>query len=92
MRFQWDENKDRSNEKKHGIGFAEASTVFADPFSQTIFDPDHSETEERFLTVGLSHRGKLLVVWHTDRNLEVRIIGSRSADNHETKRYLDGRT
>jgi uncharacterized DUF497 family protein len=67
LNFEWDRNKAKSNLGKHGISFEEASTVFGDPSSLTIPDPVHSELENRFVTVGTSHRGKLLVVVHTER-------------------------
>jgi uncharacterized DUF497 family protein len=65
LSFEWDEKKARSNARKHGIAFDEASTVFADALSLTIRDPAHSQMEERFVTLGTSHSGKLLVVVHT---------------------------
>jgi len=66
IRFEWDPRKARRNLRKHGIEFSEASTVFADTFSITIPDPDHSQGEERWVTIGLSTRRRLLVVVHTD--------------------------
>ena len=67
LNFEWDANKAKSNLGKHGISFVEASTVFGDARSLTIPDPIHSELENRFITIGTSHRGKLLVVVHTER-------------------------
>ena len=67
MDFEWDTEKANTNVEKHGVEFAEASTVFADAFALTIFDPDHSSSEDRYITIGLSDRGRLLIVWHTDR-------------------------
>jgi uncharacterized DUF497 family protein len=67
LTFEWDTNKARRNLAKHGVSFEESSTVFGDPRSLTIPDPVHSQAEERFITMGRSHRGKLLVVVHTER-------------------------
>ena len=67
LNFEWDANKAKSNLGKHGISFEEATTVFGDPGSLTISDPVHSDLENRLITLGSSHRGKLLVVVHTER-------------------------
>lgn len=67
MRFQWDSAKAESNQTKHGVSFEEALTVFYDPLAATFRDPQHSEREHRFITVGYSARGRLLVVCHTER-------------------------
>jgi hypothetical protein len=67
LNFEWDANKAKSNLGKHGISFEEASTIFGDPRSSTIPDPMHSDLENRFITLGTSHRGKLLVVVHTEK-------------------------
>ena len=67
MEFEWDPAKADSNERKHRIGFAEASTVFADPWGITIYDPDHSEGEHRFLSLGRSTNGQLIVVSYMER-------------------------
>src|SRR5262245_15113850 len=66
--FEWDDDKARTNWSKHGVSFEEAATVFDDPFSLTREDPDHSFDEDRFITLGLSDFGRLLVVCHTDRD------------------------
>ena len=87
LSFEWDEKKAKSNAKKHGIGFDEASTVFADTLSLTIRDPAHSQVEERFVTIGSSHGGKLLVVVHTERGDNIRIISARRAHRRERKSY-----
>jgi uncharacterized protein len=87
MEFQWDPRKDRANRRKHGIGFREAATVFGDLFSTTFADPDHSENEERFLTIGESVFGQLLVVAHTERGEAIRIISGRPATKRERKFY-----
>ena len=90
MEFEWDEAKATANEQKHGVDFTEAMTVFADPLSLTGYDPDHSEEEDRYLTMGLSAEGRLLIVSHTDRGDIVRIISAREADRRERKDYEDG--
>lgn len=87
MRFAWDSDKADANLKKHGISFEESVTVFFDPFSATLPDPDHSIAEERLITVGLSARGRLLVVCHADRGRGVRIISARRATAGERKRH-----
>ncbi|HZT60419.1 MAG TPA: BrnT family toxin [Pyrinomonadaceae bacterium] len=66
MRFEWDEKKAATNLAKHGVSFEEAATVFGDPLSDTFDDPDHSADEQRFLIVGSSDRGRMLIVAHTD--------------------------
>ncbi len=88
--FEWDERKAKHNEWKHKVSFKEALTVFADPLSVTIPDPLHSEDEERFVTVGMSSRGRLLVVVHTDREGTIRIISARRATRRERKNYEEG--
>ena len=91
MNFEWDPAKAASNLAKHGVSFDEASTVFRDFGGLTIYDPVHSDTEDRYLTIGLSTRGRLLVVCHTDRDGRTRLIGARKANRHETQRYTDER-
>jgi uncharacterized protein len=85
--FEWDLDKARLNLKKHGVSFDEASTSFRDPLSQTIEDPLHSENEERFVLVGRSIQGRLLVIVHMDRGERVRIISARLATKKERLRY-----
>jgi len=87
VNFEWDPRKAASNERKHSVSFDEAMTVFADWDSITIPDPDHSEGEERFLVIGLSVRGRLLVVSHVERGDNVRIISARRADSRERRKY-----
>ncbi len=87
MQFEWDPAKSQRNLRKHGISFEEAVTVFYDPLSATFDDPHHSESEHRFITVGYSSRGRLLVVAHTERGTAVRIIRratARERERHET--------
>ena len=85
--FEWNPVKARINEAKHGISFEEAASVFGDPLSLTIMDPSHSVREERFVTVGASHRGQLLVVVHADRGDRIRIISGRKATPQERRAY-----
>ncbi|HKA54662.1 MAG TPA: BrnT family toxin [Candidatus Binatia bacterium] len=90
MKFEWDPRKARRNLRKHGIDFDEASTVFADILSITIPDPDHAEDEERWVTMGLSNRQRLLVVVHTEEGETIRIISARTADRLERRKYEEG--
>ena len=87
LKFEWDSSKARSNLEKHGVSFEEAATVFADDLSLTISDPDHSEGEYRYLIIGLSLQGQLLVVSHTERGGTIRIISARRATSKEVKDY-----
>ena len=87
LTFEWDSRKARSNLAKHGVGFQEASTIFGDPLSLTIPDPEHSLSEERYITVGRAFSGKLLVVVHTERGDNIRIISARRASRRERKFY-----
>jgi len=87
MRFEWDREKAKKNLRKHRVSFDEAVTVFYDPLSATFNDPDHSIDEERFITIGYSSHGRLLVVSHTERGKTVRIISARPATAHERKRH-----
>ncbi len=90
LMFSWDETKASENEAKHGVAFMEAATVFGDPLSLTIFDPDHSRAEDRFLTIGMSYRRRLIVVWHVDGGDGIRIIGARLATPRERRAYEQG--
>ena len=87
MQFEWDAEKAASNLKKHGVSFQEAATAFGDPFSATIADPDHSEDEDRYVLLGQTYQGRLIVVVHTDREETVRIISARLASSRERKSY-----
>lgn len=87
INFEWNPNKAATNKSKHGVTFAEAATVFADPLSLTIFDPDHSKAEARFLLLGQSTFGNLIVVSHTDRSGTIRIISARKANRKERLQY-----
>ena len=87
MEFQWDTNKAVTNFTKHGVTFSEAATVFGDPLEVTIADPDHSEGEFRFLSIGYSEAGRLLVVAYTERYNHIRIITARLATPQEVRNY-----
>jgi len=87
MRFEWDSEKAAENLRKHRISFDEAATAFFDPLSRTITDPDHSVGERRFITMGASSGGRLVVVAHTERGSTLRIISARLASASERKRY-----
>ena len=90
MRFEWDPQKEVRNLRKHGVSFDEASTAFGDAFAATIRDPKHTELEVRFVTMGMSSEGRLLVVAHTDEDESIRIISARAATAHERRRYESG--
>jgi len=85
--FEWDAAKAKSNERKHGITFEEASTAFADDLSITINDPLHSDDEERLILIGLSKSSNTLVVVHVERAEVIRIISARKASKKEQKIY-----
>lgn len=87
LSFEWDTRKAESNLKAHGVSFHEATTVFADPLSITISDPDHSSVEARFLDIGLSYLGRLLVVSYTERGDKIRLISARLGTRNERKQY-----
>jgi uncharacterized DUF497 family protein len=89
VEFQWDGDKARSNLKKHRVSFEEAVSAFYDPLSVTVPDPDHSQGESRFLLLGTSSRGRLLVVCHTDCGENIRIINARLAARQERKAYAN---
>ncbi len=90
MEFEWDPDKATVNGKKHGVTFLEAATVFGDPLAITFGDPDHSVSEHRYLTFGLSRFDRLLVVSHTDREGRIRIISARVMTRQEVKIYEEG--
>jgi len=87
LTFEWDEEKAKRNVSKHGITFEEGKTIFNDPFAVTIGDPDISEGETRYLDIGLSYRGRIMVVWYTEREHKIRIIGCRKATRSERRNY-----
>ncbi len=85
--FEWDLNKAKTNLEKHGISFEEACTAFNDPLSLTIDDPLHSSDEERLVLIGMSYNNRMLVVVHTERGDNIRIISGRKATKKERKYY-----
>lgn len=87
IEFEWDPNKAESNLGKHQVAFAEAATVFGDPLAITVFDPDHSGQEDRFITVGTSTRSRPLMVAHTERPGGIRIISARELTRAERNEY-----
>ncbi len=95
MRFSWDEEKRRTNRRKHGIDFEEAKAAFDDPLAVSIVDKDHSVGEERWSTIGMSSQGRLLVIAHTYLQIRdketIRIINARRATAPERKKYEEER-
>jgi uncharacterized DUF497 family protein len=87
MRFEWDAAKAKGNKEKHGVSFDEATTVFGDPLALTFDDVEHSEGEPRYLTFGLSSRTRALVVAHTARGDNIRIISVRAMTPRERRSY-----
>jgi uncharacterized DUF497 family protein len=85
--FEWDDEKAALNRRKHGISFEEATTAFGDPLSLTIDDERHSQFEARFVLVGMTIRGRLVVVAHTVRGDHIRLISARRATKRERKTY-----
>ena len=90
MEFEWDPEKSESNLRHHGVSFEEAATVFDDALSITVPDPDHSFDEERFVIVGVSHEGRLLIVSHAERASHIRIISARELTRDERSAYEEG--
>jgi uncharacterized DUF497 family protein len=88
--FEWDRRKNAANQRKHGVAFVEASTVFGDPLSITIPDPLHDIDEERLVIIGMSAAQRLLVVVHTERGERIRLISARLATKHEKHYYEEG--
>ena len=87
LEFSWDPKKAVDNLGKHGVSFEEASTAFGDPLSITVDDPDHSENEARFILVGQSFMGKLLIVVHSELEEGIRLISAREATLRERRTY-----
>jgi hypothetical protein len=87
MKFEWNTDKAEKNERKHGISFQEALTVFRDALSLTYPDTDHSADEDRYLIIGLSSLGNVLIISHTFRNDIIRIISARKATKRELYFY-----
>jgi uncharacterized DUF497 family protein len=90
MKIEWDPKKAKLNLRKHSVSFEEAATALSDPLAATGADPDHSITEERYVTFGVSERGRLLVVAHTDEEETIRIISARIASKGERELYEEG--
>lgn len=90
MEFEWDERKAAINFSKHGVTFEEAKTVFNDPLYVDFYDPDHSEGEERFLILGKSNTGKLLLISYTERAYSIRLISARKVTRTERAAYEEG--
>jgi len=88
--FEWDLGKADQNLRKHGVGFDEAATAFADPLSVTVPDPRHSQAEQRYVLFGISERGRLLAVMHVERGSTIRIISSRLVTPRERREYQEG--
>jgi uncharacterized protein len=95
LRFEWDPEKDKENRKKHRVAFTDACYVFADKSMLTLFDHEHSEDEDRWITMGQTPDGKLLIVIHTHRQVarteHVRIISARKATKGEATQYFERR-
>jgi len=93
LKFEWDSNKEKINISKHSVSFDEAQTAFYDEYAIQFFDPEHSESEDRFLLLGTSFKLKTLVVCHCFREEEtvIRIISARKADKDEAKAYWSER-
>ncbi len=87
IRFEWDLEKAESNRRKHRVSFEEAATAFGDPLSLTIPDPTHSVGEDRYLLLGQTFRGRLIVVSHLERNGSIRVISARLATRREQMNY-----
>ena len=90
MKFEWNPDKAESNYEKHDVSFEEAATVFNDLLSVTFPDPDHSVDESRYVIIGVSRFGQLLIVSHTDRGETIRIISARKATRQEQRFYEEG--
>jgi len=90
MKFEWDKNKAEKNLGKHRISFDEAKTIFDDPLYVDFYDVDHSAEEERYLIVGNSNRGRLLIVSYTERKDSIRIISAREVTKSEREAYEEG--
>ncbi len=95
MQFVWDTKKEKINKRKHKVTFLEACYIFADKYQLTLFDVEHSESEDRWITIGQSPGNKILVVVHTFKRIEgkeiVRIISARKASKNEVKQYFERR-
>ncbi len=93
LKFEWDNKKNKTNTRKHGVSFEEAQTTFYDEYAIQFFDPEHSEDEDRFILLGTSFKLKTLVICHCFRQEEtvIRIISARKADKEEEQEYWSRR-
>ena len=89
--FEWDEDKARKNQRKHKVTFHDAATIFHDRFIATMADPDHSDDEDRYISIGRSSKGNLLVVNYTERAEKIRIISCRKAERPERRIYEENK-
>jgi uncharacterized protein len=87
LRFEWDKRKAETNQRKHGISFDEAQSVFSDDLSIIVSDPDHSNEEDRAIIIGRSRKGHTLVVCYVERNDAIRLISARRATRSEMEKY-----
>jgi uncharacterized DUF497 family protein len=87
MKFEWDTNKAAANLSKHGVSFEEAKTIFSDPLYIDFYDPDHSDEEDRYIRIGESSQGRLLIVSYTERGNLIRLISARKATRAEREVY-----
>ncbi len=90
LTFEWDEAKARKNLKKHKVAFDEGKTIFGDPFLLTFSDVDSSETEMRYVSIGVSAKDRILLLIHTEKQSKIRIISCRKATARERKVYEEG--
>ncbi len=90
LTFEWDEEKPNKNLRRRKVSFEEAKTVFNDPFLWTFPDPEHSDIEQRYINIGHSSKGRVLVVVHTERRANIRIISCRKATASERRAYEEG--
>jgi uncharacterized DUF497 family protein len=88
--YEWEAKKAKANLRKHGASFEDASTIFLDPLALTFLDPDHSDAEEREVTIGLTSGGQVLFVSHCARGANIRIISARKATKRERRQYEEG--
>ncbi|MEG5059886.1 BrnT family toxin [Microcoleus sp. A2-C5] len=90
MNCEWDENKAAANRSKHGVSFEEAKSVFDDRLYVDFYDPDHSDEEDRYIIIGASCRGRLLIVSYTERGDAIRLISAREVTRGEREVYEEG--
>jgi uncharacterized protein len=87
--FEWDAQKAKNNLQKHQVDFEEASTIYDDPLFITVLDDEHSQDEERYITIGLSNQNRVFMVAHTERSNNIRIISARKVTKNEEKFYQE---